>query len=179
MKSQAKKKAPKGATATDAVSLLMADHRKVEKLFKKAEKASGDEKEAVVKQICTELIIHTTLEEEIFYPACREQGVEEDAMDEAQVEHDGAKMLIADLLNQSADSDCYDAKVTVLTEYIKHHVQEEEKPRSGIFAQARGKGLDLEAVGEQLQERKESLLADPDDLPAPTPKSFDVSVIGA
>jgi hypothetical protein len=161
----------------DAVSLLMADHRKVEKLFKKSEKASGREKEALVKQICAELIVHTTLEEDIFYPACREQGVEEDAMDEAQVEHDGAKFLIADLLNQSAASDCYDAKVTVLTEYIKHHVQEEEKPRSGIFAKARAKGLDLDAIGAQLQERKESLMADPEDLPAPTPKTIGLSAL--
>src|SRR3954465_9593261 len=86
------------AAKQDAVALLKADHRKVEGLFKKAEKASGGAKEKLVEQICNELIIHTMLEEEIFYPACRSGEVEEETMDEAQIEHDGAKVLINDLM---------------------------------------------------------------------------------
>src|SRR6185369_6970600 len=88
----------------DAVALLKADHRKVDGLFKKAEKAKGGAKEKLVEQICNELIIHTTLEEEIFYPACRSDDVEEDKMDEAQVEHDGAKVLINDVMQVGSDS---------------------------------------------------------------------------
>src|SRR5687767_7314329 len=140
----------RGASGQDAVSLLKADHRKVEGLFKKAEKAKGGAKEAVVAQICNELIIHTMLEEEIFYPACRSEDVEEDMMDEAQVEHDGAKVLIGDLMEASAGSPMYDAKVMVLSEYIKHHVKEEEKARTGVFAEAKRKGVDMEALAAEL-----------------------------
>src|SRR3954470_23655148 len=141
----------------DAVTLLKADHRKVEGLFKKAEKANGSAKETLVEQICNELIIHTMLEEEIFYPACRGEDVEEDMMDEAQVEHDGAKVLINDLMGAGADAPMYDAKVKVLSEYIKHHVKEEEKARTGVFAEAKRKGLDMAEIGEQLATRKEEL----------------------
>jgi len=170
-----KKTAKRGSRASkqDAVALLKADHRKVEGLFKKAEKASGGAKEKLVAQICDELIIHTMLEEEIFYPACRGEDVEEDIMDEAQIEHDGAKVLINDLKNAGADSEMYDAKVSVLSEYIKHHVKEEEKPRSGVFAEAKRKGVDLEGIGEQLKSRKQELMeqAESGDLPDPEPKA--------
>ena len=150
----------------DAVALLKADHRKVEELFEKYEKSRSN-KAAIAKKICLELMVHTMLEEEIFYPACRDAGVAEDMMDEAAVEHDGAKVLIAELENGSPDDDYYDAKVKVLSG-IKHHVKEEEK-RDGVFAQARSKGVDLEALGEQMAQRKEALLADMDEdsLPAP------------
>src|ERR1700741_3859047 len=92
------------AKKEDAVSLLEADHRKVEQLVQLLEKAPDDEKEALVKQVCTELMVHTAVEEEIFYPACREHGVDEDTMDEAQVEHDSAKIVIADLLSKPVGS---------------------------------------------------------------------------
>jgi len=156
----------------DAVAMLKADHRKVEGLFKKAEKASGSAKEKLVEQICNELIIHTALEEEIFYPACRADDVEEDKMDEAQVEHDGAKILINDIKDADADSEGYDAKVKVLSEYIKHHVKEEEKPRTGVFAEAKRKGVDFDSLGEQMKARKEELMeqAESDSLPEPEPK---------
>src|SRR3954466_5841212 len=121
--------------AKDAIALLKADHRKVEELFEKYESARGRKAE-IAKQICMELIIHSMIEEEIFYPACREAGVDSDRMDEANVEHDGAKVLIAELENGSPDDDYYDAKVKVLSEEIKHHVKEEEK-RDGVFAQAK------------------------------------------
>jgi hypothetical protein len=157
--------------------LLKADHRKVEGLFKKAEKAKGGAKENLVEQICNELIIHTMIEEEIFYPACRGEDVEEDMMDEAQVEHDGAKVLINDLMQSGANSPMYDAKVMVLSEYIKHHVKEEEKPRSGVFAEAKRKGVDLDDLGARIKARKMELMreAEEEGLPRPEPKSIELA----
>ena len=151
----------------DAITLLKADHRKVEELFEKYENARG-KKADIAKQICMELTIHTMIEEEIFYPACREAGVESDMMDEANVEHDGAKSLIAELENGSPDDEYYDAKVKVLSEEIKHHVKEEEQ-RGGIFTEARKAKLDLDALGEQMAARKKALKAEFGEkgLPAP------------
>jgi hypothetical protein len=151
----------------DAIALLKADHRKVEDLFEKYETARS-KKADIAKQICMELIVHTIVEEEIFYPACREAGVESDMMDEANVEHDGAKVLIGELENGSPEDDFYDAKVKVLSEEIKHHVKEEEK-RGGIFTEARKADLDLDALGEQITIRKKELLAqiDKEGLPPP------------
>lgn len=119
-------------------------------------------------KICLELIVHTMLEEEIFYRACREVGVEEDLMDEADLEHDSAKVLIAELEHGKPDDDCYDAKVKVLSEGIKHHVKEEVQ-RDGLFAQAKSKGVDLVAVGEMMVARKKQLLAEIDENSLPTP----------
>src|SRR6185369_1318857 len=102
----------------DAIALLKADHRKVEDLFEKYESARS-KKAGITKQICMELTIHTMIEEEIFYPACRKAGVESDAIDEANVEHDGAKILIAELEAGTPKDDYYDAKVKVLSEEIK------------------------------------------------------------
>ena len=114
------------AEFTDAIALLKADHRKVESLFEKFEKAtSASTKQKLCHEICTELKIHTTIEEEIFYPALRGR-IEDDTLDEAYVEHDGAKVLVNDLESASPDDDFYDAKVTVLSEEVKHHVREEE-----------------------------------------------------
>jgi hypothetical protein len=143
--------------AQDAIALLKADHRKVEDLFEKYESARGRKAE-IAEQICMELIIHTMIEEEIFYPACREAGVDSDMMDEANVEHDGAKTLIAELENGAPDDDFYDAKVKVLSEEIKHHVKEEEK-RGGIFTEARKAELDLDGLGEKMMARKKELKA--------------------
>ncbi len=158
----------------DAVALLKEDHRKVEKLFESFEAArDSDRKKRLVEQICTELSVHATIEEEIFYPACKE-AVEEDLLDEGYVEHDGAKVLIAELMNSSPDEEFYDAKVTVLSEMIKHHVKEEEKRSEGLFAQARKGGLDMEALAEQLMTRKQALLEEikAKGLPAPQTRSF-------
>ncbi len=145
---------------TDAIALLKADHRKVEELFAKFEKAKeiGRKKE-LGDQICVELRIHATIEEDIFYAACREAGVDEDLMNEANVEHDGAKVLITEIENSSPDDDFYDAKVKVLSEQIKHHVKEEEKKRGNMFAKARKAVLDLTALGERMISEKEQLLA--------------------
>ena len=111
----------------DAIALLKADHRKVEDLFEKFENARSDRKQALVQEICTELCIHATIEEEIFYPACKGEIEDDDLLEESYVEHDGAKVLIAELLDSEPDAEFYDAKVTVLSEMIKHHVKEEEK----------------------------------------------------
>lgn len=157
----------------DAIALLKADHRKVEELFEKYEAARG-KKADIAKHICLELIIHTLLEEEIFYPACREAGVETDMMDEANVEHDGAKVLIAELEAGKPDDDYYDAKVKVLSEEIKHHVKEEEK-RGGIFTEARKAELDLDTLGEQMTGRKKELLATLKSNGLPRPKTLTMS----
>ncbi len=159
----------------DAIALLKADHRKVEDLFEKFEKArDADRKKALVQQICTELMVHTVIEEEIFYPACKGQIEEEDLLDESYVEHDGAKVLIAELVQGSPDDEFYDAKVTVLSEMIKHHVKEEEKRGEGLFYQAREAGLDVEALGRAMAERKEELMAEfqGGKLPPPETRSF-------
>jgi len=157
---------PKSAKPVDAIALLKADHRTVEALFEKFENATRkDQKKKLAEQICTELVIHATLEEEIFYPACQGK-IDDDLTEEAYVEHDGAKMLIAEIAASSPDDDFYDAKVSVLSEEIKHHVKEEEQ-RDGMFAQAKAAGLDLTELGERLAARKAELKQqiDADGLP--------------
>src|SRR6195952_4115074 len=143
----------------DAVALLKADHRKVEDLFAKFEAAKGDgKKKALAEQICMELTIHTRIEEDVFYPAC-EGAVEEDLLKEAYVEHDSAKVLIAEIEAGGPDDEFYDAKVSVLSEMIEHHVEEEEQRVEGMFSQARKAGLDMDALGEQLAAEKAQLIA--------------------
>ena len=160
----------------DAIALLKQDHRKVEDLFEQFEKArDADRKEKLVKQICTELSIHTMIEEEIFYPACAAQVKDEDLLDESYVEHDGAKVLVAELIKSDPGNEFYDAKVSVLSEMIKHHVKEEERRGEGLFAEAKKAGLDMEALGERLMRRKQELIAEfgeGDNLPAPETRSF-------
>ena len=144
----------------DAIALLKADHRAVEDLFAQFENASGDgKKQKLALQICAELTVHAKIEEEIFYPAC-EGKVEEDLMREAYVEHDGAKVLIAEIEGGEPSDEYYDAKVKVLQEQIEHHVQEEEQRMEGLFAQARKAGLDMDALGEELAARKKQLRAE-------------------
>ena len=160
----------------DAIALLKQDHRKVEDLFEQFEKAREEgRKEKLVKQICTELSIHTMIEEEIFYPACAAQVKDENLLDESYVEHDGAKVLVAELIKSDPGNEFYDAKVSVLSEMIKHHVKEEEKRGEGLFAEAKKAGLDMEALGERLMQRKQELMAEfgeGDNLPAPETRSF-------
>jgi hypothetical protein len=149
----------KDANELDAVALLKADHRTVEGLFESFKKASGARKASIAKNICEELIVHSTIEEEIFYPAIRGK-VEDDLLDESYVEHDGAKLLIAEIMDGRPDDDFYDAKVTVLSEMIQHHVKEEEKPAEGLFAQARKAEVDLDALGALMQKRKDEAKAE-------------------
>lgn len=158
----------------DAIALLKEDHRKVESLFEAFEKArKADRKMALAQEICTELTIHTMIEEEIFYPACKE-AVKEDTLSEAYVEHDGAKVLVAEIEAGAPDDEFYDAKVKVLSEQIKHHVHEEEMRSEGLFAQAKAAGLDVVALGERMARRKEELMAqfEASGLPAPETRSF-------
>lgn len=146
------------AEAQDAVTILKQDHRKVEELFSEFEKAKGDgRKQKLALEICKELIVHTKLEEEIFYPAC-EGKVEEDDLKEAFVEHDAAKVLIAEIEAGSPSDEFYDAKVKVLSEEIEHHVKEEEQRLVGIFSQAKRNGVDMDALGEQIAARKAELM---------------------
>lgn len=155
----------------DAEELLKADHRKVEALFEKFEAAQNGEKANIVAEVCRELLAHAEVEEEIFYPACREKNVEASDMDEAQVEHDGAKILISDLMRGRPEDEFFDAKVTVLKEYVKHHVGEEEKE---IFKKARKAGVDMAELGRKIAERKAELMQETDGPRPSPPVSIDV-----
>ena len=163
-KSASTKSAKKTTTANsttrskgpDAIALLKADHRSVEKLFSQFQKAKDDErKKQLALQICLELRVHTQIEEEIFYPASREVLKDEDMVDEAVVEHQAAKDLIEQIESMEPSDDLYDAKVTVLCEQIDHHVEEEEKE---YFPEVQKTDLDLKAIGEQLKVRKNQLM---------------------
>ena len=146
--------------APDAIALLKADHRQVEGWFSQFEKArSADRKLELARNICKALTVHATIEEEIFYPAFLEATEEEDIHHEAEVEHDGAKRLIAKIEASSAHDGYYDARVTVLSEMIKHHVKEEEQ-REGMFAKARQSQMDLRELGTRLEARKAELMSE-------------------
>jgi hemerythrin superfamily protein len=150
---------PSGARskAPDAIALLKADHRQVEEWFSQFDKASGrSKKQQLAGRICDALTVHTTIEEEIFYPAFIAATGDKDTHHEAVVEHAGAKNLIAEIQSTSSDDDYFDAKVIVLSEMIKHHVKEEEQA-GGMFAEARKSGMDLTSLGEQLRARKKQL----------------------
>jgi len=142
----------------DAFALLTADHKRVKSLFKEFEslKDEGDDdrKAALVETICNELTVHARVEEEIFYPALREVIEDEDLMDEADIEHASAKQLIAQIEQLQVGGDHYDATVTVLSEYIDHHVKEEE---GEMFSKARKADIDSAVLGEEMAVRKAEL----------------------
>lgn len=143
--------------STDAIALLKSDHRQVEEWFEQFEKTKSDERKGkLAQQICGALKVHTTIEEEIFYPAFLEATEDKDLHHEAEVEHDGAKKLIAQIEATGPDDEYYDARVKVLSEMIKHHVKEEEQP-DGMFAEARKSDMDLVQLGEQMASRKAQL----------------------
>lgn len=153
-----------GRKQQSAIALLTADHRKVQKMFKDFEKMkNGDvaEKDALVQEACTELTIHARLEEEIFYPAVREaigeEAGERALLDEAEVEHVTAKELIEQLESMAPGEELYDAKFTVLGEYVNHHIKEEQ---GEIFAKARKAKLDFAALGQRIAQRKQQLRAE-------------------
>jgi hemerythrin superfamily protein len=162
-KKSAPKKAPPKKTAsagkqTDAIALLKADHREVEAMFEAFEKARSQDRMAnLAAKICLSLRVHTEIEEEIFYPAFLEATGESDMNDEAVIEHDVAKKLIAEIEEMSPGDAYYDAKVKVLSEIIKHHVEEEEEP-GGMFAKARKSEMDLVALGAEMAARKAELM---------------------
>lgn len=147
---------------TDATHILAADHRAVEALFEQFEKADRKDKKArIASEICTELKIHAQIEEEVFYPALKGK-IDDDLLKEAYVEHDGAKLLINEIEASGAEDEFFEAKVTVLSEEIKHHVREEEKQHDNMFQQARAADVDLDALGERMLARKKELQAKAD-----------------
>lgn len=159
------KKIARKAVGIDAIALLKADHREVEKLFDQFEKAkASDRKRVIVGKICDALTVHAKIEEEIFYPQARNalSRKGDDLLDEAEVEHEGIKRLVAELNGADPSEDLYDARVTVLTEYVKHHVKEEE---GDLFPKIRKSDLDTEKVGAELAARKEALSGKPVEAP--------------
>jgi hemerythrin-like domain-containing protein len=152
--------APKTMREPDAVDLLTDDHLAVTALFQRYERlakrnAADDERRALAQQICDMLKAHTQIEEEIFYPAARSAGIDADMIDEAKVEHATAKDLIGQIESGNPDDDFYNAKVTVLREYIQHHVVEEH---TEMFPKCRRAGIDLVALRAELESRKASIL---------------------
>lgn len=151
----------KSGKPQDAIALLKADHAEVKALFGRFEKLGEDgareEKEAIVREACAKLTVHATVEEEIFYPAAREVPEADALLNEAEVEHDTAKDLIAKLDEMEADDEMFDASFTVLAEYIEHHVKEEE---GELLPKVQKSDLDLDALGEEMAQRKEELMAE-------------------
>jgi hemerythrin superfamily protein len=157
-----KKTAPK-AGAQDAIGLLEADHREVDAYFDAYEELTDDaEKKALADKICLALKVHTQIEEELFYPPSREKTGDDDLLDEAVVEHMGAKNLIAEIEAMEPGQNLYDAKVKVLGEQVRHHVKEEEEE---LFPEVRETNLDLDTLGAKLAARKAELMV----LLAPKP----------
>ena len=154
------------ATSPDALELLDAEHQAVRRLFQEyrelaAHDAPQARRKAMAEQICLELIIHAKLEEELFDPLVRDAIRDDDLMDEAEVEHTAARDLIVQILSMDPHEELYDAKVTVLGEYMEHHVREE---REQIFPKVRRSGLDLARMGELLRIRRRELEAVPEAL---------------
>jgi hemerythrin superfamily protein len=144
-------------TSADALDMLKQDHDRVEKSFKDFEKMDRQDAEAcraLISGVCEELAVHSALEEEIFYPAVREAIEDEDLMNEAAVEHETARMLIDQLENMGPDDPNYFATFTVLGEYVRHHIKEEQ---GEMFPAARKAGLDLQAIGERMRARREEI----------------------
>ena len=160
------KTSPKGIATSagkiDAIKLLTDDHKTVHKMFVQYAKlcqggADGTERQPVAEQICMALTVHAAIEEEIFYPEARSAGVEAALLDEAEVEHASVKDLIAQIQGMAPDDELYDAKVTVLGEYVDHHVKEEQDE---MFPKCRQSTMDLKALGTQLAARKAELMAE-------------------
>lgn len=156
---QKKSESPKKATKPqEATALLRADHKMVSMLFEQYESArSRPKKKALATQICTELTVHAQIEEEIFYPQVKAALKDTELVPEATVEHATLKDLIMQIEDAEPDNEMYDAKVKVLSEYVKHHVKEEQNE---IFPKVKASSLDLYALGEQLAQRKEELMAE-------------------
>lgn len=156
--SKTARKTERAATRpADAIKLLKDDHKEVKAFFKQYETLENDgDKQALADKICLALTVHTQIEEEIYYPATREAIDDDDLLDEAEVEHASAKQLIAEIKAMKAGDRLFDAKVTVLGEYVDHHVEEEEKE---MFPESRDSDLDLKALGVQMAARKAELMA--------------------
>ncbi len=150
------KQTPSSAKSQDAIALLITDHKKVQKMFKDFEKLNDEEeKQQLVTEACTELKIHTAIEEEIFYPAAREAIEEENLLNEAEAEHASAKDLIEQLEGMDPSDEMYDAQFTVLGEYVNHHIKEEQDE---MFPKVKKAKVDLKDLGAQIAERKQELM---------------------
>ena len=161
------KKSPRAAASVvpqDAIALLRADHKKVSDLFAQFERSrSSAKKKAIVDQICRELSVHAQIEEEIFYPAVKAALRDKELVPEATVEHASLKNLISQLRGVEPNGEMYGARVKVLSEYVKHHVKEEQNE---MFPKAKATRLDMAVLGEKLKVRKEELLAEGDGAPS-------------
>jgi hemerythrin superfamily protein len=156
------------ARQQDAIALLKADHRQVEQWFEQFESSRSDSKKSdLAQKVCQALTVHTRIEEEIFYPAFYEATEDKDIHHEAEIEHEGAKRLIEEIEGTGPDDDYFDARMSVLSEMIQHHVREEEK-RDGMFGKARASDMDLKALGEQLAARKAQLMGGDESDEEPT-----------
>jgi hemerythrin superfamily protein len=146
--------------AGNAVAQLTNDHAEVAELFEEyeslAESDGADvEKQELAERICALLTVHSTVEEEIFYPAAREALDEDSLLDKAEVEHATAKDLIEQIQSMEPDDELYDAKIKVLGEYVSHHVQEEE---GELFPKCQGAEMDLDELGEEISARRDELM---------------------
>jgi hemerythrin superfamily protein len=151
--------ATQNGAGTDAVQLLISDHQTVRQLFDQYQRQTGSpQKQQMAEQICKLLTVHTTLEEELFYPAARQALGPRDLLDEATVEHASARELVEQIQQMDSSEELYDAKVKVLGEYVKHHVQEEENELIPLLQQ---KGnLDFAALGQQMITRRQELMSE-------------------
>jgi hemerythrin-like domain-containing protein len=153
--SKSSSRASSKGSSSDALHILAEDHKKVLDMFEEFEEIKNDPdeeaKQLLIETACAELTIHAQVEEEIFYPAAREVIDEMDLLDEAEVEHASARQLITELAAMEPDDDLYDAKFTVLGEYVKHHIQEEEKE---LFPKLKKAEIDLDELGEEIRQRK-------------------------
>ena len=157
-------KTARGASGTDAIALLRADHKRVSDLFEQYETTrSAAKKKTLVATICQELTVHAQIEEEIFYPAVKAALKDKELVPEAQVEHQSLKDLIAQVKDKEPDGEMFDAKIKVMSEYVKHHVKEEQNE---MFVRAKKTRLDMQQLGEQLAARKQALMDDPSQLEA-------------
>ena len=162
-KSENPKKSSAGSSPQDAIALLTRDHKEVKELFEAYESLEEGDDEGkldLARNICMMLTVHATIEEKIFYPAAREMLAERDLLDEAEVEHASAKDLIAQIEDSDPGDSLFDAKVKVLSEYIEHHVKEEE---GEMFPALKKAGMDTATLGEDMSNRKEELMEEMDD----------------
>ncbi|MDB5761294.1 MAG: hemerythrin protein [Herminiimonas sp.] len=146
------------SSASDIIDILIEDHKKVSQLFAEfqtiKDRADDAAKQTLVEITCTELVIHSQVEEEFLYPALRDAFDETDLIDEAQVEHTMARQLISELESMQAGDELYDAKFKVLGEYVKHHIEEEQ---NRIFPKLKSTALDLETLGKDIRQRRDEL----------------------
>lgn len=155
------RKTPSNAGPPDAIALLRKDHADLLEMFddfkKIKDRGDDDLKHELVERLCIELTIHAQIEEELFYPALRDAFEDQSLLDEAEVEHTMASVLISELESMEPGDDLYDAKVTVLGEYVRHHIEEEHEH---MFPKARKAGIDLDDLGSELYQRKDELLTE-------------------